>query len=877
MLGLSDINALTHKIENILDAVRTRTMTVTGRTTQALFQAFDVLTGMIECLVHPEQSPPDATEAIASMQSLLRTAGVEREASSQADAEAALAAIVAGFGSLPVTPSVETDLMADVRDEPDISARYLGIFIDETSLSLDELTDSLLGNGKRTHEALLGVAHRIKGSAASIGLNRIAKLAHTIEDILQSVREFGRDGIPDECDELLLRCVDVLRAYVEGLKQGHGDTASFGVLAQDLSRFKNRMNAVSTQLERSVKPVRDPFAWIEIQEEWFECGDATTTVLAGEIEFQPDFPLIGMKVRLLHEKLRRVGTLLEFQPDPDECENATELHDARFVIATSLPSEALSERLKIAGVRDVVLSEIPKPKGIAATIVTTMSELSRPIVEDSRKSAIPTPIAEQTKATPTATQTAPTETLRVDIERLDQLMNLVGQLVITRSCFSRIGDSLKTSFVTGHDGAAGIRALNDARKFFADFETACANNDLTAFAALSARAGRTRRGFDELEKVCRHAVEARGTVNGLLDAVHQLDRVTDSIQKSVMETRMVPIGPLFTRFKRVIRDVTRITNKQIELVIRGEKTELDKRMIDELGDPLIHLVRNSADHGVETPAERIAKGKLATGVVTLDAFHRGNNIVIQVTDDGKGLDHERIRAKAVEKGIVTAADAEKLTPAQVVNLIWEPGFSTAEQVTEISGRGMGMDIVRSKIEQLNGAIDVTTTPGQGSTFTIKLPLTLAIMPSLLARVSGDVFALPMETILEIVALQPRDVVTLHGRKAALIRGRTVSLVGLDELFQWNAPPSNNATNEGETPTVVIIGDSGIELGIVVDKVIGESDVVIKSLAENYRNIQGISGASILGDGRVALILDSATLIDMSARGTKSPSLTGTKS
>jgi two-component system chemotaxis sensor kinase CheA len=358
--------------------------------------------------------------------------------------------------------------------------------------------------------------------------------------------------------------------------------------------------------------------------------------------------------------------------------------------------------------------------------------------------------------------------------------------------------------------------------------------------------------------------QLRASILDLGDAVHQLDRVADGIQKSVMDTRMVPVGPLFTRFKRVVRDITRANHKQVELVIRGEKTELDKRMIDELGDPLIHMVRNSADHGIEPPDVRAAAGKPPTGTITLEAVQRGNSIVIRVSDDGKGLDVDGIRRKAVEKGIVTQADADRLSDHQVFQLIWEPGFSTAEKVTEISGRGMGMDIVRSKIEQLNGTVDLTSRKGEGTTFTIKLPLTLAILPSLLTRIDGDIFAMPLDAVVEIVTIGGDDVRSVHGRATASVRDRVVSVVRLNELFDWhNAAPTPQEISQRNT--LVVLGSDGREIGLVVDVPLGEEDIVIKSMAENYRNVPGIAGASILGDGRVSLILDPNALLDMASR------------
>ena len=372
-----------------------------------------------------------------------------------------------------------------------------------------------------------------------------------------------------------------------------------------------------------------------------------------------------------------------------------------------------------------------------------------------------------------------------------------------------------------------------------------------------------------MEPLCREVQDlsrAHDFVEDLFEAIHQLGRVSDGIQQSVMDTRMVPIGPLFARFKRVVRDITRSTGKQARLEIRGENTELDKRMIDELGDPLVHLVRNSVDHGIESPEVREAAGKPREGTVTLEAFHRGNSIVIEVRDDGQGLDAERILRKCLEKGLVTKADAEKLTTQQIYQKIWEPGLSTAEKVTEVSGRGMGMDIVKSKIEELSGTAEITSLPGQGTTITIKLPLTLAILPSLMVEIRKDVFAIPMECVVEIVSVAPSRLNSVQGRQMANVRGRVVSLLRLDDLLFFHDDRTPHAGreeyNRAAETTLVIVGGVGEQVGLVVDRVLGEEDVVIKSIAENYQNVRGIAGASVLGDGRISLILDIAGLLEI---------------
>jgi len=476
------------------------------------------------------------------------------------------------------------------------------------------------------------------------------------------------------------------------------------------------------------------------------------------------------------------------------------------------------------------------------------------------------PDASQSKGRSADSGTKPAETLRVDIDRLDQLMNLAGQLVINKARFTQIGDSLKGMLGT-RQSSQSVRNAFAVLDKMADANAGTPSEKGQLQAALENIRSQARRMQNDLEFVRQEiefVAEARSSVNDLIEAVHQLDRLADGIQQSVMDTRMAPVGPLFVRFKRVIRDISRGNGKTVRLVINGEKTELDKRMIDELGDPLIHMVRNSADHGIELPDVREAAGKPREGTITLDAFHRGNSIYVEVTDDGKGLDPDPILKKALTKGIITEADAERMTPHQIYQLIWEPGLSTAEKVTEVSGRGMGMDIVKSKIEDINGMVDLDSTPGQGTKLTIKLPLTLAILPSLMVEIDGDVMAMPMESVVEIVGVNQEDLSTVHGMLSARVRGRVISTVHLREIFTWSRRALRSDDAQSEETTLVIVGDEGHEIGLSVDRVLGEEDVVIKSMAENYQNVAGIAGASILGDGRVSLILDVNALIDMAS-------------
>lgn len=910
MLGLTDINTLTHKIENVFDAARKDELRLDGNAVELMFQGVDRLVALVGALREPGTEGVECQSVIDGIAAMLRGAGAERGPSNQADAERALAE--ATTASEPAPAAVEEDPPTErlpvettvaeapapaaatnsaaaaplsdpfegIRDETQIPAKYLSIFIDEATLTLDQLTETLLaleGGGRRPDlEKLLVTSHRIKGSAASIGLNRGAKLAHLMEDVLQNLLESG-GALSPELTDAMLKCSDALRQYVDSLRTGSGNCEQFTQRAQDLLAAQQlRTEREQPGPRGAASPETGPAAGAaarlagECREDLLRHMPAGMRGCIGQVAFQPGLALVGLKARLVYEKLAAQGEVRAIFPPVEQLDEIEELDCLTFALAGDHPADFIRRQIWVAGVREILIEPVhgqdaggppamaSQPPGAQpAAPATPVASAAKPSAER------PTP-GTRTKDPASDSSGKPAETLRVDIDRLDQLMNLAGQLVINKARFAQIADRLR--------GALGMKrsvdVLSTVTTVLESMSTAGQNADSpqaleAELELLRSQARRIQAALEPIRRDVDSLNHARNTVNELFEAVHQLERVSDGIQQSVMDTRMVPIGPLFTRFKRVVRDITRVNGRSIRLVIQGEKTELDKRMIDELGDPLIHMVRNSADHGIEPPEVRTAAGKPAEGTITLDAFHRGNHIVIQVRDDGRGLNRERILQKALDRGLVTAADAERMTPQQVFQLIWEPGLSTAERVTEVSGRGMGMDIVKSKIEDLNGSVELDSVPGQGTTITIKLPLTLAIMPSLMVEIQSDVFAMPMESVVEIVALKRQDFSTVHGRLTARIRGRVVSAVRLDEVFQWSRG-STAAEPLGEETTLVIVGEARRELGLVVSRVIGEEDVVIKSMADNYRNVPGIAGASILGDGRVSLILDLAALIDMAS-------------
>ncbi|ELK4764292.1 chemotaxis protein CheA, partial [Campylobacter coli] len=382
------------------------------------------------------------------------------------------------------------------------------------------------------------------------------------------------------------------------------------------------------------------------------------------------------------------------------------------------------------------------------------------------------------------------QTIRVEVKRLDHLMNLIGELVLGKNRLLKIYDDVEERY--------------EGEKF-----------------------------LEELNQV-----------------VSQLSIITTDVQLAVMKTRMQPIAKVFNKFPRVVRDLSRELGKQIELEITGEETELDKSIVEEIGDPIMHMIRNSCDHGVEDPATRAANGKPEKGIVQLKAYNEGNHIVVEITDDGKGLDANSLKAKAIEKNLITEREADQMTDKEAFALIFKPGFSTAAKVTNVSGRGVGMDVVKTNIEKLNGVIEIDSELGKGSSFKLKIPLTLAIIQSLLVGTQEEFYAIPLASVLETVRVPIDDIYTIEGKNVLRLRDEVLSLVRLSDVFGVK-----QVLESGDQTYVVVIGVAESKLGIIVDTLVGQEEIVIKSMGDYLQNIQGIAGATIRGDGRVTLIID----------------------
>ena len=794
-------------------------------------------------------------------------------------------------------------------------AELLPFYLDETDEHIAALNDSLLRleqdptDVKALQEAFR-MFHSIKGASVVMGFKPVNQLTHHLESLFEELRSKKR-SLDRPILDLTFRCLDELRDYHRDLRaKGESDVDLSDLVTQVIdylhattpSGDEAVISAAPAQPPETSPPLPPPVLTTTQTPEppatpvrFQDSGGMALVVI-----FQPNLPLADMKARLVLNRLSTKARILSTDPPVEQLDevdpltrfvvyltaevNTDELHSladvegvAEIQIKPFLPDGSDKPVAKIADepqakpesktppqtVPQSVTIEAPQPPAPAqATVITNGSGGEPSLVKPAKAKVV--------------------ETIRVESDRLDYLMNLAGELVITKARFVAIARGLDELFRGSNaraltsDTRERLESLTRGLEGLTEIKSGSAGGSLDRW---SVHVRQLRDNFRAIQDELDLIREAREQLKSLSETIHSLGRVSDGLQKGVLDTRMVPIGPLFERFRRVIRDLSLSSGKEVTLQISGEKTELDKRMIDELSDPLIHMVRNSVDHGLEPPGEREAVGKPRAGTVSLIASHRGNSVLITVSDDGHGIDCERIRTKIVAKGLISKTEARDLAERELIAFIWHPGLSTAETITEISGRGVGMDIVKSRIENLSGTVDVRSVAGQGTTFTIRLPLTLAIMSSLLVRIYDEIYAIPLDHIDEIVEVRPSQIYRVQGRPAIEIRKKIVALVALGDVFRWGgkAHPSirNGVKPTGSTHpsteessdkrTVVVVQNGETTIGLLVDQLIGMQEVVLKSLEKNFRTIPGLSGASILGDGRVSLILDLDAVLDLVAR------------
>lgn len=694
-------------------------------------------------------------------------------------------------------------------------SQYLEIFIDESNEHLQSLSDQLMILEKEpensdTINEIFRAAHSLKGMAGTMGYKRMQNLTHDMENVFSEVRNGNIKVTSDMCD-VLFQCLDALENYVSNIQNTQDEgTDDNEPIIKALNSFigGNNEESKETQPQTAASAVTAGEGTSELAFADFEMNAVNEALKKGlgvyEIDVTVDENCILKAARafLVFKNLEGHCDVIKSEPSTQDIED--EKFDKKFTIVV-VSKESMED---ISGIiRNV--SEIKSAEAKAITTPFPESEeteskeeakIERTEVpeatsskEAKKEETKKTSMLTQAKKAAAANSKAVSHTVRVDIDKLDVLMNLVSELIIA-----------KNGLVSA--------SISD------DGETASNNQKFT-------------------------------------EQIEYLERVTTNLHESVMKVRMMPIEGVISKFPRMIRDLNKKLNKKMELYITGEETELDRTVLDEIGDPIMHLLRNSADHGLESAEVRAERGKPEVGSIYLNAFQEGNNVVIEVADDGNGIDVEKVKSKAVEKGTLTQEQADALTEKEAIDLLFKPSFSTSDKITDVSGRGVGLDVVKSKIEALGGDVEVKTKYGEGSTFSIRLPLTLAIIQALMVKLGDEKYAISLGSIETIEDVPVGDIKYVHAKEVINLRGSVIPLIRLRDIL--DVP---GEAEETDTIIVVIVRKGDKLAGLVVDSLIGQMEIVIKSLGKYININRMISGATILGDGSVALIIDANTLV-----------------
>ena len=685
-------------------------------------------------------------------------------------------------------------------------SQYLGAFLDEADDNLQRLDDLLLALEKDTVNMdvineIFRAAHTLKGMSATMGFEKMAGLTHAMEDRLDEARK-GVRHLGDSDMNLLFTALDSIQGMVDSIRGGgsdaHLDVSALVAALRNQDPAPEAPAPEAPAAEASAPEARQVDGLSQQESEWVaEAEGLGMSVYKLRVTLSETCLLKAARSYMVVNRLEEMGDIIKTDPPVEALENEEFDMEFSVYIGSSLPAEDIRQAaLKISDVASVELSEMkaaaqpaaPAAPAPAAAAPAAPAEGAAPAKAESEKPTAPAAAAPAKPVAPAAKADGvkkASQTVRVDIGRLDKLMNLVGELVIGRARIERL--------------------VQEARL----------------------------REFDE--------------------PLSQLGRISGDIQELVTKLRMVPVSFTFDRFPRLIRDLSKTLGKDVELVLEGQDTELDRTVIDEIGDPMVHLIRNSLDHGIERREDRRAVGKPEKGILKISAYQEGSGVIIEVSDDGAGIDPERVKQKAVERGILTEEEASVMTDEEAVQLVLIPGFSMAKAVTDISGRGVGMDAVKTKVEALGGQLDLVSRLGQGTRVYVRLPLTLAIVLSLLIKVGNETYAISLENVEETILVKKENIKTVHGAPATLLRGEVLSLSDLGNVLETEM----DDTDRDEYPVVVVkIGKS--KIGFIVNELIGQQEIVIKSLGRFLSKIKGITGGTILGDGNVALILDVAS-------------------
>ena len=696
-------------------------------------------------------------------------------------------------------------------------SQYLEIFIDESEEHLQTLSDCIMvlekePDNKDTINEVFRAAHSLKGMAGTMGFKRMQHLTHDMENVFQEVRS-DRVKVTSGMIDLLFKCLDALEGYVGNIKSTSDEgTEDNEVIIKELNDFIAKADGEAEAENKEVSEVKEaaPAATqeekegqekIELTEEEKkairEAESNGQHIYAMTVHIQKDCLLKAARAFLVFKAVEDFGQILVYRPSSQDIEDEKFEFDFSFFLASEeetdkivAAAKAVSEIEKVDA-EEIHLEEYLKEAAAqeeqqAKEAATEQKEAPAEVPKAAEKKAPAAAAKKQTNAKPVTGRT-----VRVDIEKLDALMNQVSELIIA-----------KNSLVSISSNESG-----------------------------------------EYQNQSFH------------EQIEYLERITTNLHESVMKVRMVPIESVVNKFPRMIRDLSRKLGKKMELYMTGEDTELDRTVVDQIGDPLQHLLRNSADHGLEDNATRVERGKPEVGSIFLKAFQEGNNVIIEVGDDGNGIDVAAVRDKAVERGVITAEQAENMSQKEIINLLFLPSFSMAKKITDISGRGVGLDVVKSNIEALGGDVVVRTQLGEGTTFIVRLPLTLAIIQALMVEIRDEKYAIALGSISNIESIPVNEIKYVQAQEVIHLRGAVIPLIRLDQVLDME-----EKQEEPENLTVVIVKKGDSLAGLVVDNLIGQQEIVIKSLGKYITNNKIISGATILGDGEVALILDVNTLM-----------------
>ncbi len=892
-MGFDRIRDLTHLMETLFDRIRGGQRAIDPATIEALFGVFDKLRELVDELSEHGQEQAAIDGELATLEGIL---GVSTKTNEQTppSPETANAGAVAkaeqATSAVGENVAAASSLRANiVSDDPEL----VQLFIDTTTETLEQLSQELLKLEQSPDDSTLlnnifRCAHNIKGATGAAGLDALYHLTHDMETVLDRLRA-NTLALDEQIVNALFRVVDRLRSDVEAIRSSGFDAVSSEAVSGwfiDWLGADAPSAAVDDTLQASVDTSES-------------CGDGDAVCV--QISFPKDFAEAEIQAYLVHNRLAEMGDVLDSTPDLDALDGSSSLEHIVFTVRADVDPKQIEEIIgaySVESVRvtssgqnvpdaaDETADESPSTAGDASKSKSTEQPSAMPSApESSRAKSVATggsedasenrtvgrtsEVEKPAKAAPAAntkkTTNRAAETIRVDLDRLDELMNLGGELVINKARLAQIHSQFAPLFA-GRNTKYVVDDLSDRIEALSGTLGKLNGSapDARDLCELTDNVLQLTHEFGIIRTMINRIHGARSSMNDFSEAIHGLSRVSEGMQRGIMATRMVSIGPLFQRFRRVVRDLSKSTQKEVELVLRGEATELDKRMIDELGDPLTHMVRNSIDHGVELPEVRERLGKPRTAKVVLDAYHRGRHICLEIRDDGAGVDTDAVKKRILERELATAAQVEAMSDKEIVQYVFRPGFSTAEQVTDLSGRGMGMDIVINKIDGLNGVVEIDSVRGKGTVVTIKLPLTLAIMTALVARIGKGVYAVPLESVAEIITVQRRSITSIQKQRVVRVRDHVIPIAFFENVFATSDPDLRTTSRNDDELTLIILNVQEDRVGLVVDEMIGQEDVVIKSLAANYKNIDGVVGASIRGDGGVSLILDVATLIAMFA-------------